>query len=63
MYRIININKILNYFNLEGIRGIESLIGKSEALVFEDNESKKIIRLYSKGKYEKATTLIQQYVS
>jgi len=61
--RIFSIGTLAAYYNSDKENGIGRAIGKTEAFIFTDNKSSKVVEHWRKGNKEKAIQLMEKYVS
>lgn len=61
--RTFSIEMLVRFYQADKIEGIGKAIGKTDGYIFADNKSSKIVKHWLKGDKEKATKIIEKYVS
>lgn len=62
-WKIINIDKVVTYYNMDNSQGIDILLKGYDTIIYEDDLSSKIVKNWKKGNKEKSIQLINNYVS
>lgn len=61
--RYFDMAKLAMYYQEDPKSGIEKCVGKADTFFFADDESARVVKLWSNGKVKEANNLIKKYVS
>lgn len=60
--RYFNIDMLSRYYQEDPENGVTRAVGKTEGFIFEDEQSRKVIELWSKGKMDEANQILEEHV-
>jgi len=60
--RYFNIDMLSSYYQEDPENGVTRAVGKTEGFIFEDEQSRKVIELWSQGKMDEANQILEEHV-